>query len=525
MSLRQLCFALLWTSCCCLLGTPLLPSATAQLGGDATAEDRADEEAEDGANAPNAPAKPQSAVIIKLEGMITPLSGALLMRKFEQARDRGVDTIVIHIDSPGGFLSTTMQMVNMLERAKDVETVAYVEHQAISGAAMTALATDKIVMQPGATLGDAGLIFAGEDSAFRYAPEKARSALVQQIRAIALTAGRPPALAEAMVDKDISVVEATHAETGERRFFTNHEWEALADQDAWGDPRPVVEAKENTFLTVNGRRAVELGLADATVENEQALAAELNIDGPIVRLENSKIDTMVVILNNPWVTGLLIFIGLLALLFELSAPGIGIGGLLSIFCFGVFFWSRFLGGTAGWLEVILFVMGLIFIGMEFFVIPGFGVAGLGGIAMLVSSLVMASRHVMLPENQQDLQQLGTTFSTVLLAILAFLIAAFFLSQYVERIPGLSRLALQPPTMSDAQTGLPVSASSELPPWETVAVGDLGRALSSLRPSGKALFGEAIVDVSTEGDFVDADETVRVLKRQGTRLVVRKAENP
>jgi len=476
-----------------------------------------------------APAEPRQGVIIDLQGVIQPLSGALLQRKFREAQQRDVDVIVIRIDSPGGYLSTTMELVQMLERADDVETVAFIEHEAISGAALTALAADRIVMHPDAKLGDAGVIVEGEDSAFRYAPEKVRSSLVQQVRTIAETAGRPPALAEAMVDKDISVVEVTDPETGERRFLTNHEWEAVRDQAAWGEPRPVIEAKPNTFLTVNGRRAVELGLAASNVADTEELAERLAVEGDLVVLRQSGADTLILILNNPFVTGLLLFLGLMALLFELSAPGIGIGGLLSIFCFGLFFWSRFLGGTAGWLEVVLFAMGLIFIGMEVFVIPGFGVAGLGGTVMLIASLVMASRHVILPESSRDLQQFGTELGTVLVALLAFLIAAIFLSQHLGRVPGLSRLALEPPSLSPVgagEAGLAggvAAGGGEPPGWNRVAIGDVGRTLSPLRPSGKAQFGDALVDVSTEGDFVDHDQPIRVWKRQGVRVIVRKLE--
>ena len=73
-------------------------------------------------------------------------------------------------------------------------------------------------------------------------------------------------------------------------------------------------------------------------------------------------------------------IGAVALYFELSAPGIGLGGLIAGLCFTLFFWSRFLGGTAGWLEVILVLAGAAFLAVEIFVLPGFGIAGITGLA-------------------------------------------------------------------------------------------------------------------------------------------------
>ncbi|QEG39518.1 NfeD family protein [Roseimaritima ulvae] len=464
----------------------------------------------------------RKALIIDIEGVITPLSGAIWKRKYEEAKSQDPDIIILRIDSPGGYLSTTMELVDMLQRSSDVETVAYIEHEAISGAALTALAADKIVLSPTARFGDAGLIVEGDDSAFRYADAKARSALVAQVRTIAETAGRPPALAEAMVDKDSVVFEATHREDDRRAYFTEDEWKSLKDVEQWERGKPVFESKENRFLTLSGRRAVELGLANGNVDDTEALARLLNAEYPITEVRPGKLDTAVVILNDPIVTGLLLIVGLGALVFELSAPGLGIGGILSTLCFGTFFWSRFLGGTAGWLEVMLFLLGLVFIAMEFFVIPGFGIAGVSGIGMLLVSLVMASRHVVMPESARDLQQLGVSVGTVLVSLLACVVIIMLFFTFSKTLPGpLGRMALQPPTAEELSLA-PAASVPEEPGWAVVQAGDLGRTLSALRPSGKAMFGDEAVDVVTEGDFVDPDQPVRVIKKSGTRVVVRQA---
>ncbi len=458
--------------------------------------------------------------MIELEGVITPLSGAIWQRKFEQAQQQNVDTIILRIDSPGGYLSTTLELVDMLQRADEVRTVAYIDQEAISGAALTALAADEIFLAADARFGDAGLIVEGDDSAFRYADAKARSILVAQVRTIAETAGRPPALAEAMVDKDSVVFEATHKEDGRRAFFTEDEWVSRKDADQWNRGKPVFESKKNRFLTLSGRRAAELGLANGNAASPRELAEAIGVQYPVEKMETGVLDTTVVILNNPLVTGLLLIVGLGALLFELSAPGISIGGILSTLCFGAFFWSRFLGGTAGWLEVLLFLLGLAFIAMEIFVIPGFGIAGISGIGMLVVSLVMASRHVLVPESARDLEQLGVSVVTVLaaMAVCAVLLLAFM--SFSQNLPGpLGRIALEPPTAEELSFA-PAAAVPQEPGWAKIQEGDLGRTLSALRPSGKAQFGEDPVDVVTEGDFVDPDQPIRVVKRSGTRVVVR-----
>ena len=216
-------------------------------------------------------------------------------------------------------------------------------------------------------------------------------------------------------------------------------------------------------------------------------------------------------------------IGLIALTVEVSAPGFGVGGLTSVLCFSLFFWSRFLGGTSGWLEVILFLVGLIFIAAELFVIPGFGVSGLGGIALVMASLVMASRRVMIPQNSEQLTSLGFDVLTVLGAFVGFVIALMLLSKYIGDIPGLSRLTLKPPVAMEGATATAAAQFSEdalLPGWQRVQVGDVGETISPLRPSGKMLVGESAVDVVTEGDFVETGRQVKVIGKQGARVIVR-----
>ena len=161
----------------------------------AAANDTPPPKGEDG---PDAAAKKTASVVktvmIRFHQQIDPLSGALLRRRYETAIREGAKRIVIDIDSPGGYLSTTLDLVRMIEEARDgegIETIAYIGREAISGAAILALAADRILIASRGRIGDAGMIVMGEDSAFRYPPEKARSLLAQQIRDLASRHGRP----------------------------------------------------------------------------------------------------------------------------------------------------------------------------------------------------------------------------------------------------------------------------------------------------------------------------------------------
>ncbi len=460
-------------------------------------------------------------MIIPLHEDINPLSGALLSRKFKEAVDSGVDVIILDIHSPGGYTYVTFELMDMILDTKNVETVAFIEKDAISGAALISLACDKIIMYPDARIGDAGEIVMGEDGAFRYTEAKSRSVLAQKVRDTAAATGRPIALAEKMTDKDMVVFPATHKTDGKIRYFSDKEWESFEDSDDWERGKPIREAGEEMFFTANGRRAAELGIADVTVESRQELADVLGVKTPIPVKERTWVDTLVFILNSGFVTFLLLVIGMVALVIELGAPGLGVGGLTSMLCFGLFFWSRFLGGTAGWLEVTLFALGLAFIAAEMFVIPGFGVAGISGIVLTLGSLVMASRRFLVPTSGEDLTSLGFDVLTVVGAFAGFIVAILLLANYIGEIPGLSRLTLKPQVAVEAGAAVdPSTPPAMLPGWQQVNIGDVGTTLSPLRPSGKMQFGDYTVDVVTEGDFVEAGLDVRVIGKQGARVIVR-----
>jgi membrane-bound serine protease (ClpP class) len=460
-------------------------------------------------SAPAAAVQDESVVVGAKKTFVIPLNGVIessmhgfLGRRIAEARKAGAQCIVLDIDSPGGRLDTTLEIVDLLRKTDDIEIVAYVRRQAISGAAVIALACQRIEMHPEAQLGDVGVIVAAPFSPYQYVPEKERSPVVAAIRTIAEATGRPAALAEAMVDKDITVYSATKKDGGELRYFTNKEWESLPDADLWQKGPPVFEARQNNFLTVNGTRAVELGLANGISRSLDATLDNLGALRPANVLAWTWIDTTVEILNSPLITWLLLIVGFGALLVELSSPGIGMGGLISLLCFSLFFWSRFLGGTSGWLEVVLFAVSLTFIAMELFVLPGFGVAGMTGIGLLILSLVMASRRVYVPHSSADWGDLGVTILTVVGALAAVMVGLFFAADYLGGVPLFKRLVLEPPApmpLEGLLTDEGLKKSPNQSPWDRVAVGDLGRSISPLRPSGKALFGEDLLDVNTEAN--------------------------
>jgi membrane-bound serine protease (ClpP class) len=401
-------------------------------------------QAQEDASAPvDPPTKFKQAAIIQFEGVITPWLQKYFERKVAAAREAGADLIVLDIDSPGGHLQESLNIANKLNDLSGIHTVAYIPREALSGAALVSLGADEIVMRPNARIGDVGVIFLDEDFMFRHAPEKVRSPLVTEMRALAAEHKRPAALAESMVDLDVEVFRYVNTRTNAEEYLSEKEATSKPDAPDWEKRELVLESKKGSFLTVTGQRAVELSLAEHTVASLDELKSRYAVEGKWLNLRVDNVDRAVYILTLWWVTGLLFVIGLAGLLYECCAPGTCLGALVGLTCFSLFFWSRFLGGTSGWLEVTLFVLGFLFLAAELFVLPGFGVAGLTGLLMIGASLVLASQDFIIPQTAEDLTTTTVSIGTLLGAGIVFCGLAYVMTSYLGRIPMLSQLILAP----------------------------------------------------------------------------------
>lgn len=464
-------------------------------------------------------------VVIRVEGIILPQLERYASRKIDQARGLGADLLILEIDSPGGALEVTLELADRLRELEWAHSVAYVPKEALSGAAILALACDDIMVGPRARFGDAGPVFQGPDALFRHAPEKIRSDLALRVRELAAARGRPPALAEAMVDLNLEVFQVVHRETGAVSYMSQSELDSSPDADRWEKGPLVLESRAGAFLEVTGARATELGLADGLVASRQELAERYGLSEPLVVLQRGAVDTAVDILNLPLITGLLFVVGAIALYIELSAPGIGMGGLISGLCFAIFFWSRFLGGTAGWLEVVLVLCGIAFLAVELFLIPGFGIPGVTGLLLILVGIVMAGQDHLIPQSPRAMTHLGTSLIVLLASGGAFVVLAVFVTRHYGAVPILNRLVLTSPPHSGPERS--DESGKPLPPTRRFEadVGDWGVAESPLRPAGKAIFGDEYLDVVTDGSYVDRGRQVRIIQISGNRIVVREIDEP
>jgi membrane-bound serine protease (ClpP class) len=464
------------------------------------------------------------AYVIEVEGAIFGRFHWYLNQRLDHAREIGADLVVVHLTSPGGDMEQSLQLARRLRDVDWATTVAYIPSQAISGGAIIALGCDRIYMKDGALIGDAGPIQMGLDGQFQHAEEKVVSFLASAVRELAKAKGRPPAVAEAMVDRSVVLFSATERETGKPTILTEAETKAEGAQEKYQIGQVVPESGNNRFLTVSAARARDLLLSDGVVADERAMLNQFDVK-QVERTSMTWIDKTVYLLNRPWLTVLLLLVGLVGLYFELAAPGISVAGLVALLCFGIFFWSHALGGTSGWLEVLLFMLGVVCLVCEIFVLPGFGVFGLTGLALVALSLIMASQDFIVPTDGQQWAELQYNSVMVLGVILAVVVLGFVQVIMLDSIPGLNRFRLAIPGQDvdvspDRAFSLAASAPSSA---IQISPGEQGTADSDLRPSGKVMLAGRLVDVVTEGDYVDAGSSVEVIRVEGNRVVVRRTQ--
>jgi membrane-bound serine protease (ClpP class) len=465
--------------------------------------------------AANEPATYKHGVVIEFQGVIGPGLEQFFFRKLDAAKEAGADLVVVEIDSPGGRLKESLEIAWRLAKIDWAHTVAYVPDRAISGAAIVSLGCDEIIMAPNACWGDAGAIFRDETSLFKFVPEKLVSVLTDELRALAQAKGRPPALAEAISDKSLKVYHVRNLKNGDETYISERDFKASPDE--WKKLGEVPTSGDGRFLALTGKEAKQFGVASALVNDRGELAKRYGLRDFEV-LAATWVDITVALLNWWLITGLLIIVGLTGLYFEFMSPGHGIGALIGVACFVLLFWSHFLGGTAGWLSALLFLLGVAFVAVEIFLLPGTVVPGLVGSALVLVSIVMVCQGFLIPETESDLHTLARTMAMIVVSGGIFVGAAIIITRRMETLPFFNRLMLAPPD-AEPQTARSKAADGEGP----LALGDQGVAHTPLRPGGKGRFGERTLDVMATGDFLDRGTPIRVIRVSGNQVFVETIE--
>ncbi|WP_437563116.1 NfeD family protein [Sorangium sp. So ce542] len=424
------------------------------------------------------PARAAAAPVVHVapvQGEIDAGLSAFVKRAIAGAEAAGASALILPTNTLGGRVDAAIVIRDAL-LATPLRTVVFVDPRAISAGALIALAAEEIVMAEGATLGAAAPVRAGPEGA-EPAGEKATSYVRKEFRATAERRGRPPELAEAMVDEDVAV------------------------EGVVGPGK---------LLTLTTAEALSLGVADARADGIDAVLARLGLEGAEIHAASpSWAERALRFLTMPAVSSLLLSLGMMGVLLELRTPGFGIPGLVGAACLVLFFWAQWLLALVGWEEIALAAAGVLLLGLEVFVIPGFGIAGvLGAIALLAGlSMSLVGAGVTL---ERALEAVAQVALSIALALAGALVALRFL----PRLPFGRRLVLATSVGADVAAGPGAPGSRPLP-------GERGVAASTLRPAGIARIGGARVDVVSEAEYIAAGEAIEVIRVEGNRVVVRR----
>lgn len=501
-------------------------------------------------------------VLIDLEGPVTAKKVRQIETMIAEEIDRrGTNWIGLRIDSSGGDLSESLRLAATLAEldSSQVRTVAYVPTEVAGSAALVALACDQLVMQPAAEIGGALTPIDGGNQKKRDADkaqkqpqaneeknklappagkkprpedENAKQADQQQLAAadveqvereaalrtirdsLAKETNHTVSTLSAMIDSQTQVYRYTHRETGVERLYTEAEATSQPDGPKWRRGEEITKPGEALRLTAE--RAEQLGIATQVVESIDDLNRLYGFNEmPRVARPNWA-NELVEALAKPQLAMLLLLIGFVGIYVELNMPGVGFGGFIAAVAFLLFFWSKFTTQTADWLEVMLFITGVLFILIEILVIPGFGVFGFGGAVLVLASLVLASQTFLLPKTASQMAELRSSLSSVAGALVAFFIVGLAIRRFLPETTLFRQMQLAPPEGAEL---------IELDHRESAAdyshlVGMTGNTTTHLRPTGRAQIAGELLDVIAQDGFIDRETEVEVVQAKSNRVIVR-----
>lgn len=421
--------------------------------------------------------------VASIDGTIDLGMTPYVKRTLSTAAAERAEAALLDINTPGGRLDAALSIKDALLDA-EVPVIAYVNREAFSAGALIAISADKIYMDAGGVIGAATPVDQEGDTA----SEKVVSAVRSDFRAVAEVRGRDPSIAEAMVDESIAI-------------------DGLVE--------------EGKLLTMTTSEALEWGYADGEAGTiEEALEAEGIVNAELIRVEYSLAERFVRFLTNPVVSSLLISLGFLGLLAELTSPGFGVPGVAGALLLALFFWGGFLTELSGWEGVALVAIGIALIAVEVVLIPGFGVAGILGLIAFMAGLYISLIGQGAASGDFIRAGLVLTASLVMIVIGA---AAILTALPNRRSIGGLALQTSLPRGSGLLTrlsGEPAARAEGGPQAYVSLLGKRGVAATVLHPAGVAQIDTQRVDVVSEGGYIEAGTPIEVIADEEYRRVVR-----
>ncbi len=413
--------------------------------------------------------------VAEIDGMIDLGLAPYVKRIIEEAEKDSASVIVFKINTFGGRVDAATQIKDVIINSS-VKTVAFIDKRAISAGALISLSCEKIYMVPGASMGATTVV----DQAGEKVSEKAQSYMRAEMRATAERMGRRTDIAEGMVDERVVV-------------------EGLVDS--------------TQLITLTSEEAVKYGMADSIVSDIQSLLELLDLnDAELINSKSNWAEDFIRFLNNPVITSILMMIALVGLFTEIKTPGWGLPGTAAVIALALFFGTGYLLELASVIEIVIFIIGVVLLLVEIFVIPGFGIFGAVGIVLMVGSLFLGLISDF-PLVDWDMISMATI--QLAGAFILGIIVIILLLKFLPKSEVWNKLVLK--KNIDEQSGYTSDVKLK------DLVGKKGKALTDLRPSGTAIIEENRVDVVTSGEYIVKGSKIVVKSEEGSKIVVEKAK--
>lgn len=498
--------------------------------------------------------------VIRIEGMIYDFTLENLRRRVDRALADGATLIVLELDTPGGVATSALEIAKYIKGDINVPTVAWINNHAYSAGILIASACDVIVMSPASATGDCAPIVPGQELS-PTERAKALSPLLEEFRDNADSNGYPYVLFHAMCVLGVEVYQIRHKQTGEIQLVNQIDYQIMVegknpdgnwltqmiggsnaaanpdpnsvepgavsrqlardeDRGQWELVKQIHDGK--TLLTLNQTRAVECGLAlSDQVRNRNQLGQYLGA-ATTTDIDNTWSENLAGWLTSLPVRSVLVIALLLGAYVEFQTPGVGLPGAVALAALVLLIGAPFLVGLSEVWHVLLFFLGLALLIVELTVLPGFGVCGVSGLVCMFVGLVLAvvptatAGPLSLPAPEMwGRLQMSTLW--MLLGLIGALVGFYFLARYYTEIPVLNRLVLANPQPA---TGLAQHVSGdEALGARQMTVGQTGKVISLLRPIGQGEFAGHVIDVQSQGEWLEPGTPVKIIEISGNRIVV------
>lgn len=427
---------------------------------------------------------------INIDSEINTTSRIFLSNGLKEAGQLNATAVLLRLNTYGGALTDADSMRTAL-LYNDIPVYVFIDNNAASAGALISIACNKIFMRPGASIGAATVV---EGVNGEQAPDKYQSYMRSIIRATAEAHGRDtiiegkdttyrwirnPLIAEAMVDDRIYI------------------------------PNVVDSGK---VLTLTAQEALRWGFCDGIVDSEKELITEYlgYKTYELKEYQPSFYDRLKGFLTNPGFQAFLIMIIIAGIYFELQTPGFGFPSIAALTAAVLYFTPLYMDGLVQYWEILVFCIGIILVLLELFVIPGFGIAGIGGIILIGMGLIFALvNNDYFTFREVELPDLSRSVLTVLSGMLLSFFGILWLSSRIGEKGMFRKVALT----TDLENSKSIDTHTH------PLVGQQGKAMTGLRPSGKVMIQNEIYDAISIHSFIESGADVRVVKSENMQIYV------